>query len=44
MLVDRRNDALKVSDIAFACGFNEVSYFNRCFRSRFGASPTQFRG
>ena len=34
----------KVSEIAYACGFNEVSYFNRCFRRRFGASPTQFRG
>jgi transcriptional regulator GlxA family with amidase domain len=44
MLSDRRNDRLKVSEIALACGFNEVSYFNRCFRARFGASPTQFRG
>ncbi len=23
---------------------NEVSYFNRCFRRRFGASPTEYRG
>jgi len=36
--------AMRVSDIAYACGFNEVSYFNRCFRRRFGASPTQMRG
>jgi AraC-like DNA-binding protein len=35
---------MRVSDIAYACGFNEVSYFNRCFRRRFGASPTQMRG
>jgi transcriptional regulator GlxA family with amidase domain len=41
---DRRHNKLKVSEIAYACGFNEVSYFNRCFRARFGASPTQFRG
>lgn len=34
----------KVIDVALASGFNEVSYFNRCFRRRFGASPTQFRG
>jgi AraC-like DNA-binding protein len=33
-----------VSDLAAACGFNEVSYFDRCFRRRFGASPTQYRG
>jgi AraC-like DNA-binding protein len=44
MLGYRRNDKLKVSEIAYACGFNEVSYFNRCFRRRFGASPTQYRG
>ena len=33
-----------MSDIALACGFDELSYFNRCFRRRFGASPTQYRG
>jgi AraC-like DNA-binding protein len=44
MLSGPRHDRLKVSEIAYACGFNEVSYFNRCFRRRFGASPTQFRG
>jgi AraC-like DNA-binding protein len=44
MLADRRNDRLKVSDIAYACGFNHVPYFNRCFRARFGDSPTSFRG
>jgi len=44
MLTDHRNDARKVTDIALACGFNEVSHFNRCFRRRFGASPTQYRG
>jgi AraC-like DNA-binding protein len=44
MLADARHDRLKVSDIALACGFNDVSYFNRCFRRRFGASPTQLRG
>jgi AraC-like DNA-binding protein len=43
MLEDPRHDLLKVSDIALACGFNEVSHFNRCFRRRFGAPPTQFR-
>ena len=44
MLSDPRHDRLKISEIAYTCGFNEVSYFNRCFRRRFGASPTQFRG
>jgi AraC-like DNA-binding protein len=44
MLADPRHDRVKVSDIALACGFNAVSHFNRCFRRRFGAPPTQFRG
>lgn len=44
MLSDRRHDRLRVSDLAAACGFNEVSYFDRRFRRRFGASPTQYRG
>jgi AraC-like DNA-binding protein len=44
MLASSRYDRLRVSEIASTCGFNEVSYFNRCFRRRFGASPTQYRG
>ena len=43
MLARPRHDALKVSQIAYASGFNDISYFNRCFRRRFGASPTQYR-
>jgi AraC-like DNA-binding protein len=44
MLAERRNDRMRIGDIALSCGFNEVSYFNRCFRRRFGCSPTQYRG
>ncbi len=44
MLADPARNRMKVSDIAFDCGFNEVSYFNRSFRARFGCSPTQARG
>ena len=34
----------RISEIAFACGFNDLSYFNRCFRRRFGLTPTAARG
>jgi transcriptional regulator GlxA family with amidase domain len=34
----------RISDVAFACGFNDLSYFNRCFRRRFGLTPTAARG
>ena len=30
----------KVSDIAFAVGFNDLSYFNRSFKRRFGITPS----
>jgi AraC-like DNA-binding protein len=43
MLADPRHDGKKVSDIALACGFNDISYFNRRFRARFGCAPTQYR-
>jgi AraC-like DNA-binding protein len=33
----------KISEIAYECGFGDVSYFNRRFKARFGASPTEFR-
>jgi transcriptional regulator GlxA family with amidase domain len=44
MLGDPKFDRLKIGEIAFACGFNEASYFNRCFRRRFGEAPMQVRG
>ena len=36
MLADRRNDGMRVSDIAYASGFADISHFNRNFRRRFG--------
>ena len=34
----------RISDVAFAYGFNDLPYFNRCFRRRFGLTPTAARG
>ena len=33
----------RVIDIAIACGFSDLSYFNRTFRKRFGDTPQSFR-
>lgn len=44
MLFSPRYAHLNIAAIAFEVGFNDVSYFNRCFRRRFAASPTQMRG
>ena len=35
--------ALRISDIAFAAGFQSLSQFNRVFKKISGKSPTQFR-
>lgn len=43
MLASAQHYDIKVSEIAYVCGFNEVSYFNRCFRRRFGAAPNEYR-
>ena len=43
MLLDLRNRARKVSDIAHAAGFSDLSYFNRAFRRRFGGTPSDIR-
>jgi transcriptional regulator GlxA family with amidase domain len=28
-----------VSQVAYACGFNSLSWFSKCFRERFGTRP-----
>jgi AraC family transcriptional regulator len=39
-LADERG---RVLDVAFDCGFGDVSNFNRAFRAEFGANPRAFR-
>jgi AraC-like DNA-binding protein len=34
---------LKISTIAFECGFNDLSYFNRSFRRRYDLTPSALR-
>jgi AraC-like DNA-binding protein len=43
LLRDPRREDSKVSVIAFACGFSDLSYFNRAFRRRYGETPTDAR-
>ena len=38
-----RNPNLRVSEIAFAVGFQSLSQFNRVFKRLSGKSPTEFR-
>jgi len=38
-----RNPKLRISEIAFAAGFQSLSQFNRVFKKFWGKSPTQYR-
>lgn len=38
-----QNSNMKVSDIATAVGYNNISYFHRIFAERFGLSPKKYR-
>ena len=37
------NGDARIADTALACGFSDISSFNRSFRSRFGRSPSDLR-
>jgi AraC-like DNA-binding protein len=39
----RAQGAGRVADIAMQAGFSDISHFNRLFRSRFGATPSDVR-
>ncbi|WP_314951180.1 helix-turn-helix domain-containing protein [Bradyrhizobium cosmicum] len=39
LLRDPLHQVTKISDIAHLSGFNDVSYFHRTFRRRFGMTP-----
>ncbi|MEM8508739.1 MAG: ATP-binding protein [Bacteroidota bacterium] len=33
--------SLTVSEVAYSCGFNSVSYFTQCFTQKFGVNPSK---
>jgi AraC-like DNA-binding protein len=43
MLADVSKFYITISAIAFECGFGDLSYFNRTFRRRYGATPSDIR-
>ncbi|HET6632264.1 MAG TPA: AraC family transcriptional regulator [Rhodanobacteraceae bacterium] len=43
LLADPGYDHLSISEIAFRCGYSELSTFNRHFRTRYGLAPRDMR-
>jgi AraC-like DNA-binding protein len=43
LLREERWQRRRIADIAFACGFGDLSYFNRSFRRHYGATPSDVR-
>jgi AraC-like DNA-binding protein len=43
ILTDPLHARCAISAVAFEVGFGDLSYFNRCFRRRFGATPKEIR-
>jgi AraC-like DNA-binding protein len=43
-LADPGLDGDKISDIAYRCGFSDLSHFNRAFRQKYGETPKGVRG
>jgi AraC-like DNA-binding protein len=43
LLLHEQSRHRKVSDIAYTVGFNDLSYFHKSFRRRFGMSPADMR-
>jgi len=43
MLCEPQSAQRQVSAIAYDVGFSDLSYFNRCFRRHYGATPTDMR-
>lgn len=43
LLTDPNCDDMRIVEVAYASGFQDLSYFNREFRRRFGTRPSDFR-
>lgn len=37
------NSSLSITEVAFACGFNDTSYFIQCFKRKTGLTPAEYR-
>ncbi len=38
-----KNGQAEIGDVAWQCGFSDISYFSNCFKKQYGVSPKEFR-
>lgn len=38
-----KTDSMNITEIAMNCGFNDLNYFSRVFKKKYGISPSKFR-
>jgi len=38
------NNDYSISEVAYTTGFNDLSYFGKCFKKQYGISPTDYKG
>lgn len=43
LLTSPQTRHLSITEIAYSSGFNDLSYFNRCFKQRYGTTPSDVR-
>jgi len=36
-------DKMNISEVAYAIGFNDVTYFRKCFKEKFGMSASDYK-
>lgn len=41
-IMEEKGGAVRISDLAYAVGFNDPKYFSACFKKEFGMLPTEY--
>lgn len=42
-MLSNTKEQLRIADIAYDCGFDTVTHFNKAFKKQYGLSPTEFK-
>ena len=38
----KQGEGVNITDVCYACGFSTISYFSKCFKDKFGSTPSEF--